>query len=308
MIRFACENCGQQLKAADTCAGRQGRCPKCRQPVRIPAAEAASAAPVDDLLDLSHRPPTAEKEQTVGTPEDAPPEQPVQETPARFTDILVYPATLNGLVQIVILSLGLWLARFLGDLLNRFALGYGGLLGLICQVLVTGYLVFYLGYCIYDSAQGGRRAATVAPAHTPGAGDLLCQLLLLLAGVAVCLWPVALYRGLTERVDAWFWTLAGLGLFFLPMSLLTASLFDGIDALNPILILRSIVITLPAYVVLVVEFGLLSGATLSVWRLAPRLPVPRVVALAVCLYLLLMTAHLLGRYYRRWKPRLDWGL
>jgi hypothetical protein len=80
------------------------------------------------------------------------------------------------------------------------------------------------------TARYGRRAATISLAHDTG--DLVWQLLLLVASVAVCLWPAALYRGLAGRADVWFWTLGAAGASFLPMSLLTATLFQGIDALN----------------------------------------------------------------------------
>jgi hypothetical protein len=102
--------------------------------------------------------------------------------------------------------------------------------------------------------------------------------------------------------------LAVTGMFFLPMSLLMATLFQGIDALNPVLIVRSILVTLPVYVGLLGELGLLAAVFLLIhwWRGQIRLP--HVLATVVYLYLLLMGSHLLGRFYWRQKETLGWGL
>jgi len=232
----------------------------------------------------------------------------VEDTPPRFTDPLVYPANADGLVQIVVVALGLGVFQVLGPMLGRFVGPYGGALVLVGEIIILGYAIFYAHYCIYDSSRGGRRAATISLAHTPDLGDMVWQLVLLVASVAICLWPAALYRGLAGHVDAWFWLLAVTGMFFLPMSLLTATLFEGIDALNPVLIARSILVTLPAYVGLLGELGLLAVVFLLLrwWR--EQIHLPHVLATAAYLYLLLMGSHLLGRFYWRRKEKLDWGL
>jgi len=336
MIQFTCEHCGRRLSIADAHAGKKGRCPHCKQIVCVPQAGATPPArgsePSDEpaatpkwsaqdeaLLNLPHELPkspahesgdaaTGADAQDTVEPEVADSSEASPDVPPRFTDVLLYPTNLDGLVQIGILAFCLWLAKLFGGLLATFARPYGVLLAIIAYVVVAGYVVFYIGYCIYDSSQGGRRAPTVSLAHTPGMSDLLSQLLLLVAGVAICLWPAAIYRGVAGRADAWLWVLGGAGAFFLPMSLLTAALFDGIDALNPVLIVRSILVTLPAYLGLVVRLGLLGGIFLVLRSALGRLPVPQVLSMAAYLYLSLIAAHLLGRFYWRWKDRLEWGL
>ncbi len=330
MIQFTCEHCGQHLRVADACAGRPGRCPRCRQAVTVPSADAApppssqpsrrSEAPPkqpprdDDLLELRRVPVRAGPPETAAVlsrtdgPDSAETTETASEIPPRLIDVFAYPANLDGLAQIAVLALGVWLSSYLGNLLGGLVPGYGALLGLAMQLIVAGYVVFYLGYCIYDSSQGGRRAATISLAHTPGLSDVLGQLLLLLGGIAVCFWPAGLYRGVTERSDVWFWILAATGAFFLPMSLLTATLFEGFDALNPLLIVRSILATLPAYLALIVTLGVPGGIFLALYLTLARVPVARVLAPAAYLYLMLVGAHLLGRFYRRHKDRLEWGL
>jgi hypothetical protein len=45
MISFSCSSCGKKLKVNDGLAGKAGRCPHCRQEVRVPALAAGSPAP-----------------------------------------------------------------------------------------------------------------------------------------------------------------------------------------------------------------------------------------------------------------------
>jgi hypothetical protein len=262
----------------------------------------------EDFLDLPQKPPDVGSPRTEDASSAIDAQEAEEDTPARFTDPFVYPANADGLVQIVVLALCLGLLDVLGGVVGRLLRPYGGLLILICQAIVVGYVIFYAHYCVYDSSRGGRRAATISLAHTPDLGDLVWQILLLVGGLAICLWPAALYRGVAGRADVWFWVLGVTGAFFLPMSLLTGTLFQGIDALNPVLIVRSILVTFPVYVVLLGELGLLAVAFLAIRWGMEQIHLPHVLATAVYLYLLLMGAHLLGRFYRRRKEQLGWGL
>ena len=331
MIRFKCERCGRELVLADTCAGKKGRCPQCRQILHVPQAgetsptnaaghpEESVASRDALLLDLSPpaQMPTEEEATSAlsggvgqGIPGGAEvgDDEASDEEPAGWIDALLYPTNANGLVQIGILTVALWAVGVFEVLTASFLRQYGGLLVLILRVLVVGYAVYYLSYCIFDSSRGGRRAATISPAHTPAVGDLLSQLLLLLASVAMCFSAAAVYYVATERADTPFWIMVVSGAFFFPMTLLTATLFDGIDALNPILIVRSILVTLPTYLVLIVELGVLALVLAAANWASPRLPIPRMLWNVVYLYLLLIGSHLLGRFYHRHKDALDWGL
>jgi hypothetical protein len=262
----------------------------------------------EDLLDLPQKPPEVESRRTGDVPSGINTQEEVEETPARFTDPFVYPANADGLVQIVVLALALGVVRALGPVFGRLLRLYGGVLVLVVQAFLVGYIIFYAHCCIYDSSRGGRRAATIALVHTPDLGDLVWQILLLIGGVAICLWPAALYRGVAGRMDVWFCVLAAAGAFFLPMSLLMATLFQGIDALNPVLIIRSILMTFPAYVVLLGELGLLAATFLGIRWGVGQIRLPHVLATMAYLYLLLMGSHLLGRFYWRRKEKLGWGL
>lgn len=44
-IRFRCPSCGQELSVKEELAGKQGRCPKCKNPMAIPGAGGIASAP-----------------------------------------------------------------------------------------------------------------------------------------------------------------------------------------------------------------------------------------------------------------------
>ena len=97
-------------------------------------------------------------------------------------------------------------------------------------------------------------------------------------------------------------------MFFLPMALLAATLFAGIGALNPLLIIRSIVVTLPACLVLILKLAAVVLVIRIVQWVAWQLPIPNVLFTAVRMYVLLVACYWIGSFYHRQKDRLDWGL
>ena len=56
-IRFACEHCQSTLNVADKFGGKKVKCPKCAQPIRVPAAEADELVLAgDDLVPAAEEP------------------------------------------------------------------------------------------------------------------------------------------------------------------------------------------------------------------------------------------------------------
>jgi len=224
-----------------------------------------------------------------------------------FIDVLLYPVSLHGMIQIAIF---LFLSFLIG-FLNRFILSrlyYGTVLSLVLYILFIGYIFYYFGYCIFDSAKGGRCAPGIAIQHTPDKGDLVSQLFLILGSVAICFWPVAVYYIFTRQTDLTFWMLAACGIFFFPMALLAGVLFDAWDALNPMLIIGSIFRTFLAYCGLILSFCVFGGFAVVIVLVLRRLPSLSFISNGVNLYLLFVAAHLLGRFYWWHKDKLDWGL
>jgi hypothetical protein len=111
-----------------------------------------------------------------------------------------------------------------------------------------------------------------------------------------------------------FHILLFLGVFFFPMTLLSVVMFDSYRGLNPLVIIRSIYRTIAPYcgivlllcvlwlpVVLIRKFIVTQVVT---FRANLYLYLPR----AVSIYLMLVGAHLLGRFYFRYQEKLNWDV
>ena len=144
-----------------------------------------------------------------------------------------------------------------------------------------------------------------------GAGDFLLTMALpveVLRHVAGAEQPIPCF-GSTRGIDPTFWALWAAGNFIFPMVLLAMVMHESLfSALNPILLIRSIFRTFFQYVALALACGVLSLPLSMVyflilspghWHLAYAL-------LAVAFYLLLIMAHLLGRFHFKYDERLYW--
>jgi len=226
----------------------------------------------------------------------------------RFVDVLLYPASLHGISYIAIFLFLSILINLIDKFVFSYAYYYGGVFSAILSILLFGYIIYYFGYCIFDSSKGNKRAPDISIAHTPNQRDLISQILYLLGAFAICFWPTAVYYIFTEQRDLRFWVLWGCGMFFLPVSLLRVVLFDAIDALNPIMIIGSILKTFLPYCGLVLSFCVFGGFAAAVFWLLKCLPVLHFFSNVAGFYLAFVAAHLLGRFYWQNKDKLDWGI
>jgi hypothetical protein len=96
------------------------------------------------------------------------------------------------------------------------------------------------------------------------------------------------------------------------MSLLSAIMFDSINGLNPLIIIPSIFSAFFQYCGLVVLISAIVFLYVQTTRLLPHSfflrmvlsPVVRVVEL----YLAMIAAHLLGRFYFKYQQKLNWDV
>ena len=113
------------------------------------------------------------------------------------------------------------------------------------------------------------------------------------------------------------WLLLALGLFLFPMSLLSVIMFDSIAGLNPVLVIVSVASTLLPYIGLLL---LLAVLVISI-RLVVPLAIPLIsggnpfLSIGVFIlygsgiadfYLMMVLAHLLGRFYWKYQDKLYW--
>lgn len=237
-----------------------------------------------------------------------------------FIDALAYPISASGAVNIAVfvivpLIVEFVIGRLIGFIASRLPMGGAAyitaLLTLPFYIAFGCYVCYYLAHCVTDSSRGRRRASHIQIARTLDFGDLLSQVILLLACVAMACWPVAVYSGYIAWIEQsepnrlWYWLLGSVGIFFLPMSFLAGVIFDTFDALNPVLIVQSISRTLVPYCGLVLFFWAVTALAIEV---IPGLPIWEFVRQAIQIYLLLVLANSVGRFHWRHREKLDWGL
>jgi hypothetical protein len=237
-------------------------------------------------------------------------------------DIFLYPLSASGIIHLAIF---LFIPLLIKKLILSF-IDYYGVVSLVLYMLLIGYIFYYLGHCVFSSSKGGYRAPDISIYNTPDRSELISQLFLMFGSVAVCFCPTAVYYIFTQRTGLVFWMLGACGAFFFPMVLLSAVMFDSVSALNPILIIGSIFKTFFPYCGLVLFFGL---PILLAVLIISNLPQPRTLMGVVnyiflvlnyllgtafiyqkiaFIYLSMIAAHLLGRFYWWHKDKLGWGI
>jgi len=168
------------------------------------------------------------------------------------------------------------------------------------------YVNWYIAECIRDSAGGGIRAADTT-GSTPGLGELIGQSFTMLVCGAACIGPSIVYGG-SHGEGTVYWVLYGVGGFLFPMALLAVTMFETLRALNPLLLLPSILGTLVPYCLLAAFcYAFCRLPDLAIRKLLSRETwVSGYVLLFATFYLALVLAHLLGRFHWKYAERLNW--
>jgi hypothetical protein len=223
-----------------------------------------------------------------------------------FINIFLYPLNLAGVIHLICF----WLLVFLLCPLAMELLGLGIEYAPIVYTLPIAYVLYYFAECIRESAAGHNHAPDFwMCAAESGKWDCILQSLVVVGCIAVCFWPVSLYYIVTERTDLIYWLFLLCGCSLFPMVLLSVVLFDSFNALNPVLIIGSIFRTFFPYCGMVLLF---CGGALLLIKIDSRfysfrlLPVVPFISRALQLYLVFVAVGLLGRFYHRYKGKLDW--
>jgi phage FluMu protein Com len=334
MIKFQCKKCGKRFAVPQTHAGKKGKCPKCKSIVVVPKSATAGQtdsgypqagskkSPYDlSLLDVPqedkarHQPPG--KYEVSGEDFEELQATHVQSTTKDFEstnerkrswpiDIFLYPTSKPGLTN---------LAIFIGPRLTIDVLD--GLLGesaailtfpsLVIDILIGLYMIWYFAECVRDSAAGGIRAPEAFA--TADLSEMLSQALHISACYILFIGPVGFYRLYIQKTDMIFWLLLTYAIVFSPMGLLAMVMFNSATALNPILLMGSIFSTFLQYCGLVLILAVVVLPTVAVSGMRPDTQVARILGFIVYpvqIYLALVIAHLLGRFYWRHQDRLNW--
>jgi DNA-directed RNA polymerase subunit RPC12/RpoP len=332
IIKFRCENCGQKFSVHKNNAGKKGRCPKCKNIIVIPevrtqspltrqgdseASKINSKYSAYDLSLLAMPQKDETQELALSPPENSgsndeynqEPEEDEEETAALrklpwFVDIFLYPISASGLVYLAILS---FLPRMLPPLGHlNYWIHISPSIAII--VVLIGFLIYCLSDYIRDSAGGNRRAPDIdlSTSILTNAWELVWLILNTLICVAVCVGPLIAYLIITKRTDIIFWLLVTYGILYLPMVLLGLVLFDSLRALNPILIIASMFNVFLPYCGLVLLFFAVCGLIAIMLVIMPQSFIISYLLSAVCIYLTMIMAHLLGRFCYKYRERLNW--
>ena len=331
-MEFKCRNCGHKLVVADTQAGKKGRCPNCKEVQTVPHPTAEQGNPLynRELLEAPEprtieTPAPAETDMTEAAYEQLrgalggrlmEPEEIPQRRYPWILDIFLYPLNSSAL-QILLICVGIpFLLRVLLTFFKALTIHIpvmliGWVLSLVLHWAVLAILLLYVNWyifeCLRDSAQGRIRAPETGAA-TPGLGELLTEGFRLIVCALLCMAPAFVYRIRNDGIDPLFWVLYGMGGFVFPMALLAVVIYESLRGANPILIVRSILCTFFRYCVLVpfcyvlclmfpLAFSLLLNRRYWHWSYVLQ---------AVAFYLLLIMAHLLGRFHFKYDEQLYW--
>jgi phage FluMu protein Com len=339
VIKFRCKNCGKKINAPEKHVGKKGKCPKCKTVLIVPELdnkipdESKSGSKTLTLIPPIVNVPTKQEtqkpsvewdntfEKTVEEAEDFRDEleEDHTESPGKRKlpwplDIFLYPISTPGLTILAII-IGIPLVfRIVVKLLSILILRFPPLLvflalfapiGFIVRIIMGLYLYWYFCECIRDSAAGGLRAPETM-GGAPGLGDMFWQMIRVAGCFAFFFAPILIYFINTKETDIILCSLLAYGVFFFPMGLLAVIMFDSFAGLNPFLLIPSIFSTFLQYCGLIILYGLLSFLFIKTASILPQSLILGFILGIVFIYLLIVAAHLLGRFYFRYQEKLYW--
>ena len=262
-------------------------------------------------MHLKERPPDGPRPETVppawAAPEPAAPKPAEPKGLRRHPwplDVLLYPTSTSGLVNLVIF----WGIAALDIVVMRgLRLYYAGILHVLAGAVISAYLIYYLTDCVRDSADGGTRAPENL-ASMPDFKDALVQFRDIVLTVAAFALPAELMYLIRWRTDPVLWAVVGCAAFFFPMTLLSVILFDSLSGLNPRYWLISIGRAFIPYVGLVLALASIIAVMAWVARIMERTAIGFVFSALLNLYAYMIAAHILGRFYFRYEKKIGWGI
>jgi len=239
-------------------------------------------------------------------------------------DIFLYPLSISGLIHLVIFLCAPIFISLIYQLLLQQIWPISELIIAILYLLFVGYVLYYLSWCIIDSTKGGLRAPDMNLRPSPARGEIIECAGIFLACIVVCFWPAVVYFILTKKTDFLYWLLAAAGLLFFPMALLAGFLNNSISGLNPMLIIKSVIKTFPTYFPVVIFFAGFFAVLSIVIPQPPQSKGLEPILLYLSqvinnifnprfalrstgfIYLAIIGAHILGRFYCRCRDKLNW--
>jgi hypothetical protein len=186
------------------------------------------------------------------------------------------------------------------------------LVGALVSLFLVVYALWYYCQCIRSSAEGNVRAPDTMT-MSADMMDIFGEPLKLISLVGILMVPALAYAKYGGGFDNVFRGLMGLAVFVLPMSMLAFVMFESVFcAVNPMLVLGSILSTFFSYLGLVVFFyGLIAGWSFLIAMVFYGLQGGSIMSSLLyfaTIYVQLVGAHLLGRFFYKYQDRLRWDV
>ncbi len=200
---------------------------------------------------------------------------------------------------------------------SRYAFIYGLIAVILLTIFGTGYLTAFLRRVITSTAEGDEEMPEW-PDIQDFSSDIFAPFMQLIGTVVFCFAPMiglTMYAAAGVNGDSawlgWATTAAMLsGCVYFPMAFTAVAMSDSILAINPMVVIPSIMKVLGQYVLTVVVLALILLARWLLYRLLEKiLPVPllpTIITSLIGLYLLVVEMRILGLLYRSNKDRLGW--
>jgi len=232
-----------------------------------------------------------------------------------FIDTFLYPLNVPGLIMwsifaltpIVLHGIALLLIHLLGDL--ALLIIFVAPVFWLIRAFIWLYMFSYFVICVQESADGNTRAVeTLTRSDDEGIGQLFGNMFRILIGVMLCMGPAIAYYANTRQSTPVFWLILGCGTFFLPMALLSVSMYESLGGLNPFIIIISIIKRFFSYLALLPVVYTVIGLIAMEVVVGPKVnPVIPIIFRLTAIYMYLVLANLLGRFYHRNEHALDWS-
>jgi len=219
-------------------------------------------------------------------------------------DAFPYPFKGKGKIMLIAGAIFFWLLELIASV---------SLFGLAIMFFVGGYLVSSMFRIIGSSANGDEELPDW-PDFSDFWNDIINPVFLICATVVASSLPVIFCFFLFGRSDQsiflsnpLFWLAIIAGMFYFPMGLLAVALFNRVLALNPLLVVVSILKVPMEYLVACVLLLFIYGANLIGNALTGFIPfLGGLLGWFLSLYLLMVEMRVLGLLYYTNKKRLKW--
>jgi len=250
-----------------------------------------------------------------------------------FIDIFLYPANVQGLSMLIVLA-GIPLLIMCLSILMSFLPVIGlfvSIIGALIIIVINLYVYLYLCQCMQNSAEGYVRLSVSVSEHSDLSEAFF--VLLRIIGCLILFFAPALIRlyknsemnnifyfllHLYEynQPDKIFYYLLAGGAALFPISLLSVVMHGSLCGLNPFLLIASILKTFFHYAGLILIFWAGIFAIFYIRQYITKVFTGGIFTYTVAfgvfrfikIYLLMIVAHLLGRFYYKNSQKLNWGM